>query len=201
MGLAMRPKALRYHQLTQLIAERKPASIVEVGVHRAIRAEAMCLEALRHRADVTYFGFDVFEHEDEKFHADALNGKGIPAESVARGKLSALSAAYMKFNYRLFVGDTRVTLHNDPIKADFAFIDGDHRAEVIRGDYAALAESGCIVFDDYYTAGPRGELPDLSKFGANAIVDALADTHNVEILPVKDPCNHGAFTQLAVVTR
>lgn len=190
---------MRYHQLTRLISERRPATIVEVGVHRALRAEAMCLEALRHRADVTYFGFDVFEHEDEKFHAAALNGKGIAAESVARGRLSALAAKYMKFNYRLFVGDTRATLHNDPIKADFAFIDGDHRVAVIRGDYEALADSGCIVFDDYYTPGPKGELPDLSKFGANAIVDALAATNKVDILPVKDHCNHGAFTQLAVV--
>lgn len=190
----------RYRQLVQLVSEIKPASIVEVGVHRAIRADAMCREALVHRPDVTYFGFDVFEHETAQFHADALNGKGIPPEAIARGKLSAIAASFLRFNYRLFVGDTRVTLHGDPIKADFAFIDGDHRVSVIRGDYEALSESGCIVFDDYYTPGPRGQLPDLSKFGANAIVDELAATHRVDILPVKDPCNHGAFTQLAVVT-
>jgi hypothetical protein len=190
---------LRYRQLNRLVAELKPHSIVEVGVHRAIRAQAMCLEALTHHADVSYFGFDVFEHEDAEFHAEALNGKGIPQEAMARSKLSAIAASYMRFNYRLFVGDTRVTLHGDPINADFAFIDGDHRVPVIRGDYQALAGSRCIVFDDYYTPGPKGQIPDLSKFGANAIVDELAATHSVEILPVKDPCNHGAFTQLAVI--
>lgn len=190
---------LRYRQLIRLVSEVKPRSIVEVGVHRAIRAQAMCLEALRHRPDVTYFGFDVFEYEDEAFHAAALNGKGVPAEAMARSKLSNIAAAHMRFNYRLFVGDTRATLHNDPIKADFAFIDGDHRVEVIRGDYEALAGSACIVFDDYYTPGPKGQLPDLARYGANAIVDELAATRNVEILPVKDACNHGGYTQLAVV--
>ena len=198
MGLA--GMMVRYRQLVRLVSQVKPASIVEVGVHKGVRAQAMCIEALRHRPDVTYFGFDVFEHEDEQFHAEALNGKGIAPEAAARSKLSAIAAAHMRFNYRLFVGDTRSTLHGDPVKADLAFIDGDHRVSVIRGDYEALARSKCIVFDDYYTPGPKGQLPDLSKFGANAIVDELSATHSVEILPVKDPCNHGAFTQLAVVT-
>jgi hypothetical protein len=103
----------RYSQLIRLVSQIKPASIVEVGVHRAIRADAMCREALVHRPDVTYFGFDVFEHETAQFHADALNGKGIPLEAIARGKLSAIAASFMQFNYRLFVGDTRTTLHGE----------------------------------------------------------------------------------------
>jgi hypothetical protein len=57
------------------------------------------------------------------------------------------------------------------------------------------------VFDDYYTPGRSGELPNLDEYGANRIVDSLAETHDVSFLPTKDRCNHGAFTQLAVVTR
>jgi hypothetical protein len=191
----------RYSQLLSIVDKVKPATIVEVGVHRGIRADMMCRAALLHRPDVTYFGFDVFASESMEFHALALNGKGAPSEAQARTRLSAIGAAFMRFNYRLFVGDTRVTLHNDPIKADFAFIDGDHRVSVIRGDYEALKDSGCIVFDDYYTPGRSGELPNLDEYGANRIVDSLAETHDVSFLPTKDRCNHGAFTQLAVVTR
>jgi len=196
MGLAM---MVRYRQLVSLVAQLKPRSIVEVGVHRGIRSQEMCLEALLHRPDVSYTGFDVFEHEDLEFHVAALNGKGICYEAQARAKLSAIAAANLRFNYRLVVGDTRETLHSNPIKADFVFIDGDHRVEVIKGDYLALADSKCIVFDDYYTKGPKGELPDLSRLGANAVVDELRKTRKVEILPMKDLCNHGAYTQLAVV--
>ncbi len=44
--------------------------------------------------------------------------------------------------------------------ADFAFIDGDHRVEAIRRDYAALAKSDVIVFDDFYDAS--SSLPKVS---------------------------------------
>jgi hypothetical protein len=192
----------RYSQLIRLVSQIKPSSIVEVGVHRAIRADAMCREALVHRPDVTYFGFDVFEHETAQFHADALNGKGIPLEAIARGKLSAIAASFMQFNYRLFVGDTRTTLHGDPIKADIAFIDGDHRVEVIRGDYEALKECACVTLDDFYVKGPKGELPDLDRYGSNRVVEEIAASgKRVQILDSADRCNHGAIAKLAVVWR
>lgn len=194
--------AKRYHQMIPIIAALKPKTIIEVGVHRGKRAAMLCLEALRHSSQVNYAGFDVFDTLGEKFQADALNGKGTPTMAQAAASLEPVAMQYLRFSYGFTVGDTRHTLHGKSVTADFAFIDGDHRVDAIRGDYEALKDCPVVVFDDYYRAGPNGNLPDLSKYGANAVVDELiAQGKNVEILPTGDLCNHGAITYLAVVRR
>jgi hypothetical protein len=102
--------------------------------------------------------------------------------------------------FDLIVGDTRQTLHGCEHRADFAFIDGDHRVDAIRGDYAALASCLVVVFDDYYRTDTDGRCPDLDLYGANTVVDTLAaDGASVQILPQGDPCKHGGLSHLAVV--
>lgn len=191
--------AKRYNHMLALIAEVKPKTIVEVGVHRAKRANMLCREALKHSDFVHYIGYDVFDTMGDQFQADALNGKGTPTEREARKVLDAMPGG---FTYQLVVGDTCETLHGQRIEADFAFIDGDHRVEAIRGDYEALKESKVVVLDDFYVAGARGELPDLTRYGANTLVDELRATGmSVEILPSGDVCNHGAISCLVAVRR
>lgn len=192
--------AKRYQQLIDLVALYKPGYIVEVGVHKAKRSVAMCQEATKYQP-VTYVGFDVFDTMGDQFQADALNGKGTPTEAQARAALSQVP----RLQFELKVGDTRQTLHRDKAGGagvQFAFIDGDHRVDAIRGDYLALSDCPVVVLDDFYRPGPNGELPDLDKYGANQLVcELLADGVNVEILPTGDPCNHGAVTYLAVVRK
>ena len=193
----------RYAQIETLVHRFKPSHIVEVGVHRALRAVVMCAAALRHRRKVYYTGFDVFETMDSAFHEAALNGKGIATQRDADIRLSKLAAcAYpAKLLHVFIVGDTRVTLHGDPVEADFAFIDGDHRVDVIRGDAAAI-KAPVLVFDDYYRPGPDGRCPDLQRYGANAVVHELeAAGARVEILPAADLCKHGGLAHLALVER
>jgi hypothetical protein len=188
--------AKRYEQLFPLVDKIKPAKIVEVGVHTALRGSAMCRKALEHRAAVEYVGYDVFDMASMEFQEAALNGKGAPSESRARSRLQGIRG----LSYSFVVGDTRETLGGKTVDADFAFIDGDHRVEAIRIDYAALFDCPCVVFDDYYRAGPDGKCPDLTKYGANAVVDELAAAgRRVEILPAADVCKHGGFSHLAVV--
>lgn len=188
--------AKRYEQMIALVAQLKPRTIIEVGVHGAKRAVALCTEALKY-GPVQYWGFDVFDTLGSEFQKEALNGKGIATEAKARKALDRLSVN-PEFSYELIIGDTRQTLHGITFSPHFAFIDGDHRVDAIRGDYLALQDSQCVVFDDYYRAGPDRRLPDLSKYGANAVVDSI-DDKRVEILPVGDLCNHGAVSFLAVV--
>lgn len=189
--------AKRYDQMFGLIDQVKPASIVEVGVHRGIRAAKLCDQALKHSPRVRYTGFDVFDTMDAKFQDAALNGKGAPSESQARERLSGCAAG---LSFRFVVGDTRMTLHGKSVKADFVFIDGDHRVEAIAGDYAALAGAKCVVFDDYYRPDEDGATPDLSLYGANQLVDSLeAAGLRVEVLPIADKCKHGGYSHLAVV--
>lgn len=190
--------AKRYEQMVPLIHQIQPRTIVEVGVHRAMRAALLCRTALEY-GPVTYTGYDVFDTMGAAFQEAALNGKGEPTEEAARRRLDAVEG---KFTYSFVIGDTRDTLHGKSIPADFAFIDGDHRVDAIAGDYAALAGSRCVVFDDYYRPDDHGNLPDLTLYGANQTVDALADAgRRVEILPKGDGCNCGGTSHLAVVWR
>lgn len=191
--------AKRYDQIMSLIDEIKPGVIIEVGIHRGMRAMLMCERALMHREDVSYLGFDVFETMDEAFHRDALNGKGIPQRSVAESRMQSIKERWGSFDWKFVEGDTRLTLHGSCVVGDLAFIDGDHRVDVIRGDAAAI---GCrvMVFDDYYLPGQDGKIPDLKQYGANVVVDEFrADGARVSVLPVMDRCDHGAMAALAVV--
>lgn len=189
--------AKRYEQMLPLVDSVKPRTIVEVGVHGALRANILCRRALTY-GPVHYIGYDVFDTVSPQFQSDALNGKGMPSEARARERLDRIAQERPGFSYELVIGDTRKTLHRKGVVADFAFIDGDHRVEAIRGDYEALSLSKCVVFDDYYRPGKRGELPDLGQYGANAVADELA---GVEILPEGDRCDHGAISHLAVVRK
>lgn len=192
--------AKRYAQMIPIIAELKPSVIVEVGVHKGVRGSALSLEALRHSSHVRYIGYDVFDTMGEQFQRDALNGKRTPTQARARQAFDPIASQHTAFTYTFHVGDTRKTLHGRSLDADFVFIDGDHRVEAIRGDYLALKDAPVVVLDDFYMPGPTGSLPDLSLYGANALVDELrSDGREVEILPVGDLCNHGAVAHLAVV--
>lgn len=188
--------AKRYEQMIAIIARCKPRKIVEVGVHKGLRAQMMCETAMKYRDRVEYVGYDVFDTVDMDFHKEALNGKGAPSQGRAEERLKVSGA-----EFGFVVGDTRETLHGHPVKADFAFIDGDHRLEAIRGDAAAI-DAPVIVFDDYYLPGERGEIPDLDAYGANRVVDEMkAAGSKVDILPIKDRCAHGGYSVLAVVYR
>lgn len=192
--------AKRYEQMLRLVEQVKPRAIVEIGVHRGVRAEMLCREALRHSSGVTYAGYDVFDSADEQFHADALNGKGMPNEQQAAQRLNEIGPA---LSWKFVKGDTRQTLHGQTCNADLVFIDGDHRLDVIRGDYAAVKDASCVVFDDFYVAMIGGHCPvDLKLYGCNGLIEELVkEGLRVEILAVADRCNHGAYAKLAVAWR
>jgi hypothetical protein len=201
--------ATRYDQLLALIDQHKPSRIVEVGVHRAVRAVAMVQRALKWHFHVEYLGYDVFETMGQKFQEEALNGKGMPTEAHARHQLTraqnVAKGNRKGLSVMLEVGDTRKTLHGRPpfgCQHALAFIDGDHRVECIRADYEALKECPVVVFDDYYVPDAKGVTVDLVKYGANAVVAELEHYGaKVEVLPAADPCKHGGVIKLAVVRK
>lgn len=191
----------RYEQLLPLINNARPEHIVEVGVHRGMRALIMCEAAIVYTANLRYTGFDVFETEDLQFHEAALNGKGMPSKAQAELRMRTVQELQPWFKWDFIEGDTRKTLHGKRLACDFAFIDGDHRVDVIRGDAAAL-KCPLLVFDDYYRRGADGRIPNLDAYGANRVVDEMkAAGAHVEILPAADLCKHGGVSHLAVVWR
>jgi predicted O-methyltransferase YrrM len=188
-------KATRYFQLAILIALTKPRTIIEIGTHCGDSAVAMCWEALKHRPQVHYTGFDVFDTRDEEFHRLAFNGKRAFSKQVASDRLALIRSQVPSFTYELIEGETSATLHPRSMRADFVFIDGDHRIDAIRSDYAALAKSNVIVFDDFYdpSATPGDTLT--RSYGCNQLVATLKD---VTILPLADSFPNSGPIRMAV---
>jgi hypothetical protein len=160
-----------------------------VGVHKGKRAERMCLEALKHNAVVHYTGYDLFE-DDKEADAAEKNGKGAPDANEAAQRLDAIKEEYPGFTWEFVKGNTRDTLHGKTITVDFAFIDGGHSVETIRGDYDALKSSKLIAFDDYYTKGI-----DTKVFGCNEVIKDRTYT----VLPWEDWARGGGRVRIAVV--
>ena len=187
----------RYSQLQTLIALAKPATIVEIGTNRGDSAMAMCFEALKHRPKVHYAGYDVFNTKDEDFHRRVFNGKGAVPRQFVHDRLESIRSQFPAFTFELIEGETASTLHGRSVLADFAFIDGDHRREIISRDYAAVAQSRIIVFDDFYDVSSAQGKELSEQFGCNELVAGLKD---VTILPLADTFPATGPIRLAVVT-
>jgi uncharacterized Rossmann fold enzyme len=181
----------RYDQLVKLIELNKPKTIVEVGVHHGKRAERMTREALKHNDTVHYTGYDLFDDASRETDIKEKNGKGAPDLVAVQQKLDRIKMDFPGFTWELIKGDTRETLHGKTITVDFAFIDGGHTVETIRGDYEALQSSRLIAFDDYYTGGDI----DTKQFGCNEVIKARTHT----ILPWADWVRGNGRARIAVV--
>jgi hypothetical protein len=197
-SILLEGRASRYSQLQTLVALVKPRTIIEIGTHRGNSAVAMCLEAVKHRSKVHYIGFDVFGTKDEDFHRRAFNGKGAFSKQFVHDRLGSIRSQFSSFTFELVEGETSSTLHHRSIRADFALIDGDHRVEVINSDYAAVAKSSVIVFDDFYDPSSRQGHELILKFGCNQLVAAMKD---VTILPLVDSFPSTGPIRMAVKVR
>jgi predicted O-methyltransferase YrrM len=191
-------RASRYSQLQTLVALAKPRTIIEVGTNRGESAIRLSLEALKHQPKVHYIGFDVFDTKDEDFHRRAFNGKGSYSRQLVHDRLESIRLQHPSFTFELIEGDTSSTLHHRSMRADFVFIDGDHRAEVIALDYAALAKSRIIVFDDFYDPNSTQGRELINEIGCNRVV---ADLKDITILPLADDFPKTGPIRLAVKIR
>jgi hypothetical protein len=178
----------RYSQINPLIADIKPQTIVEIGTWNGYRALEMAKEALKHQDSVTYYGFDLFESATDTTDAEEKNVKPHYTKELVSSFLDNFKRDHPGFDYVLTAGNTRETLK--PMSVDFAFIDGGHSIETIRGDYEALKDSKFVLFDDYYEGGI-----DIEKYGCNKIVEELNHT----VLPIGDPVSGGGLTKFVVV--
>ena len=182
-----RPK--RYQLVFDLISEIKPNSILEIGTWSGKSGEAICKKALEYNDDVTYYGFDLFEDADEETDANELNVKQHYTLREVTTVFHNIKRENSKFTYQLYKGNTKQTL--SPIMVDVVLIDGGHSVETIESDYNNVKHSRVIVFDDYYMSDSDGNLPDLTKFGCNTLVDSLIiKGKNIKLIePPKDDDN------------
>jgi predicted O-methyltransferase YrrM len=155
-------KALRYDNLVAEIDRVKPARIVEVGTCKGERSEMMIRAALKHRLDVEYVGFDLFEPPPEAEFSARTQPEALERVTLRLGGLGA--------KVTLVKGDSRKTLKHPKVRnIDLAFIDGGHSDETVRSDFAAILPAmrpgAPIMLDDYWNYPGGG--------GCNALVDGL----------------------------
>jgi predicted O-methyltransferase YrrM len=151
----------------KLLAEVKPTSIAEIGIHNGNTARQLIAHSLRDNDRfITYTGYDAFDllidHESE------LNGKGSVNKERLTIKLNKTRAQFSnRVTIEIIAGWTRDTLVI-PRKFDFVYIDAGHSYESVKHDYEMLKESKIIVFDDY-------DMP-----GVKQLLDEIAITKDIE---------------------
>jgi len=140
------PLPRRYRQLVDIVLEKDPKHIVEIGTWDGMRACGFM--ALN---DCYYTGFDFFEMATKELDKKELNVKPH-TELVAVGQFIEF-VGFSKFC--LIRGDTNEVLHSwktEPF--DFVFIDGGHSELTIKNDFYWARENiekgGTIVLDDFY---------------------------------------------------
>ena len=159
----------RYQYLLLGLCIVAPKSIIEVGLARGIRAFQMIQLGKKYNADIKYTGYDVFDTKDSSWHKLVGNGKKVESKLIIEKKLKILTN-----NIKLVQGMTSDTLWPYPNKADYVWLDGDHRLNSIKKDFEALKKSKVIVFDDYYSTGEHDGF-HIEKYGCNKIVEALKE--------------------------
>lgn len=173
--LGMRTYPRRYEQILAEIDHVKPKTILEIGTNDGLNAVRMFDRASRHREDVEYFGFDLFENMSRStfLHEFSLT---VPAQD----KVSAYMRAHGVTRQTLFTGNTVESMKSAKLpKIDLAFIDGGHSQETVAADWRNLQKflhsDSVVYFDDY------------PNWGIRPVVDSIdRKAWDVRILPVVD---------------
>ena len=124
---------IRYQYLLLGVTLTKPKSIIEIGLAQGERAYQMIQLASKYKANVRYTGYDVFHTKNSSWHRMVGNGKQVASKEVIKSLLNNLSK-----NISLIEGMTSETLWPNPQKADYVWLDGDHRVEAIQKDFEAV---------------------------------------------------------------
>ena len=182
----------RYAQLIDIVREKQPKRVLEIGTWNGQRAVEMN-EVVQ--GGIEYVGFDLFEFANEE--SDERE-KNVKPHFAVRDVLQYLTQHGVNVT-GLHVGDTReslpVFIEKNPPKFDLIFIDGGHSVETIRSDLdhclKLIAPGGTIVLDDWYEGGI-----DTEKFGCNVplLDDAVAGYF--EVLPIADPVKDGGTVKM-----
>lgn len=190
----------RYKFLSQIIADIKPKSILEIGTWNGGRAMEMAKEALKYQPQVLYVGVDLFETANSDTDAVELNVKAHHSLVQVEERMREFKFVHPGFDFKLVKGNSREVL---PAVVgsqgfDFAFVDGGHSVETIRSDLLAVKDIPVVAADDFYAVDENGKSPDISKFGCNLILESGTVGAGWMILPQKDPVSGGGTVQMAV---
>lgn len=182
----------RYGQLIDIVRERQPKRILEIGTWNGLRAIEMCKAS----SDAEYVGIDVFENFEPEFDKAEMNVK-----PHFKGAEVAQRLASEGIRFALYSGLSHDTLPAIEEKFgegsfDLIYIDGGHSVETIKNDLEhslrLVGANGIIVLDDYY----EGDI-DIEMWGCNKPLEESGVGY--EILPIVDPVKGGGFVKMAVI--
>jgi predicted O-methyltransferase YrrM len=172
----------RYRNLFTLIARSRARRILEIGTWNGRHARDMIRTASvwHDPATVQYFGFDLFEQSTADDLAKEFTPKIPPREDEVRQYLAATGASVTL--YKGYTRDTLPRVAGSLPVIDFAFIDGGHSIETVRGDWAVVQTlvrpHSVVVFDDYYQIDDR-----LKDLGCRPVIEELdRDRYDIEVL-------------------
>jgi len=194
----------RYKQLADIVKFYKPKTIVETGTWNGGRAIEMALAAFQSHDKVHYLGFDLFEEATEELDKYEMNSKPHNTVDAVRNRLDEFAAKMAekgkKFTFKLHKGDSKKTLARCKAikKADFAYIDGGHSYETVKADYENLKHVPILVFDDFFSKDPAGNLPHEDNLGVNKLMKEI-EAYGKVVLPSSDPVLGGGVTHLCFV--
>lgn len=165
----------RYSYINAEINICKPQIIMEIGTFMGHRAESMISTAMKHKKDVAYYGFDLFD--DFKEFEKEFCYKGVANVEKVKRKLSKFK------NINLIKGNTKETLKNFNINPDFVFLDGGHSLETIENDwnnvYRLMKKNTVVIFDDYYY--------NRDDVGAKKIISEILKDSNFKVKMYDNP--------------
>ncbi len=182
----------RYHHLFDTVGNGTVKNILEIGVWNGKRAVKMLEIAKRRSADVSYFGFDLFEDLGAEGYKNEFS-KMPPTQAEVENLISKTGA-----KVTLYRGNTLVSLPNavptlPPM--DFIFIDGGHSIETIASDWKytqmLMHDETVVIFDDYWR--------NREDAGCKTTVDAIDRAkYHVEVLPEIDSFDNPDFGHLDI---
>ena len=182
----------RNQQIAALIDYYKPRTICEVGTWTGEFAAKVCKRALRHRKNVHYTGYDLWEEGTEEDANLELHVREQATRAQAEENLQGIPG----LKYTLVMGHTAFTLRKQ--KFDLASIDGGRSVQTMQHDYNMLRDSKVVVLNNFYDHNGKGFNYDLKDFGCNLLM--LKRGKEMEVLPASDPGPYGSKVKIAVVT-
>lgn len=172
----------RYETLIKEVHKRKPRTILEIGTHRAIRAEQM-VQAAQLYNPVKYIGFDLFEELTPEIAEYEHHGKKPPSYEISKKVLEKIGC-----EFELIKGNTKDTLPNYQFNIKyplFIWLDAGHSIDSIFGDFcnieSLINNETTLILDDYY--------PDNMELGCKRLVEVLKSEFNTWNIKLLEPAD------------
>ena len=199
-------KPNRYQQISQIMKEYKPKTVIETGTWNGGRAIEMALTAFDYTDTFTYHGYDLFEDATIETDHEEFNAKAHNKMSAVQKRLEEF-AEHMKENknktfiFELNKGNTRDILKDQSAWFDMALIGGGNSIKTVAHDYDCVKQTPIVMLDHYFREDDDKMAPNDAYCGVNKVWEKLKGNKDIRkhVLPSGDRVKDGGFTHFMIV--